>query len=372
MEFTISKDLFSKAVSRTQSIIEKKSTLPILSNVLLDASEDMVEFVATDLEVGTRGRYSAKVNKGGKITLAAKKLFEIIRELPEGDIELKGLENNWVAISSGRARFRLAGLSAEDFPTLPSFDDAEFEEFDADIIAEMIDKTSFAMSTDETRYYLNGVFIEPKVVKEKSMLRMVATDGHRLSLIERPVKSLKKLKISKGIIVPKKGINEIKKLTAEGEEPIQIALKERNIMVKRDDVEIVIRLIDGDFPDYNKVIPTKNEKKIIVDREALLHAFRRTSILSSEMTRGVKLSLKANTLEISSNTPDIGEAKEELDINYTGDKLDIGFNARYFIELLSAMDSEEVSIELSDHLSPGVIRSADDDGYTSVIMPMRL
>lgn len=372
MQFTIAKDEFLRGLSRAQSIIEKKTTLPILSNVLLEASGATLTLVATDLEVGVRSMCEAEVEKEGSVTTQAKKLFEICREIESETISFKVLANDWVEIGGGAFSSKLVGMSAEDYPVLPSTEAASEFTINGSIFSEMIDRTQFAISTNETRYYLNGVFLVSVDGEEGKILRMVATDGHRLSLCDKALPEGMEVNIDPGIIVPRKGVVELRKLLAEGEGDLVLGVKERNIVARRSGVELIIRLIDGDYPDYDQVIPKKNDQVVTCQRELLMRALRRVSIMAAELNKGVKFELKRGAVGISCKNPNLGEAEEEVNANYDGEEIKIGFNARYVIEVLGVLTDDDVVLELADALSPCVIKTPSDKGYLSVVMPMRL
>jgi DNA polymerase-3 subunit beta len=371
MKFTIAKEELLRGLARAQSVIEKKSTLPILSNVLVEAAGDIVTLVATDLEVGVRSMCEASVEAEGSITVSAKKLFEMSKELENDEVHLKVLPNDWVEISSGAFSSKLVGLSSEDFPVLPSTETEKQFTVNGSLLADMIDKTQFAISTNETRYYLNGVFFVLVDEDGKKILRMVATDGHRLSLCGKELPKEVDAEID-GVIVPKKGVVEIRKLVAEGDGDVALGIKERTVVIRRSDVELIIRLIDGDYPEYSQVVPKNNDKVVTCRLDRLSHALRRVAVMATELNKGVKMSLRRGTVQISCNNPNLGTAEESLEANYDGAGLDIGFNARYLLDVLGVVDSEDVVMEFSDPLSPCIVRIPSDAGFTAVIMPMRL
>jgi DNA polymerase-3 subunit beta len=371
MQFTIAKEELLRGLARAQSVIEKKSTLPILSNILMDAAGDAVTLVATDLEVGVRSSCEASVETKGSITVNAKKLFEICRELDSELIRFKALPNDWVEISSGAFSSRLVGLSADDFPVLPSTEaDVKFT-INGALLGAMIDKTQFAISTNETRYYLNGVYFVTGEVEGKKALRMVATDGHRLSLFGKELPEGMEVEID-GVIIPRKGVAEIRKLTAEADGDVSVGIKERTIIVKRSDVELIVRLIDGEYPEYDQVIPKNNDKIATCRSDTLVHALRRVAVMATELNKGVRVAIKRGALELSCNNPNLGAAEETLEAQYDGPPLEIGFNARYLLDVLDVVDSEDVILEFSDALSPCVVRMPSDPGFLAVVMPMRL
>ncbi|NLH49173.1 MAG: DNA polymerase III subunit beta [Myxococcales bacterium] len=371
MQFTIAKEELLRGLARAQSVIEKKSTLPILSNVLVEASGSVVTLVATDLEVGVKSLCEAVVETEGSITVNAKKLFEICKELDTDEIHLKVLPNDWVEISSGAFSSRLVGLSSEDYPVLPSADaDVQFA-INGALVGEMIDKTQFAISTNETRYYLNGIYFLTAETDAGKTLRLVATDGHRLNMCEKPLPAEIDFSID-GIIVPKKGVVELRKLVSEAEGDISLGVKERTIIARRADVELIIRLIDGEYPDYQQVVPKNNDKVITCRLDHLTRALRRVAVMATELNKGVRLSLERGALEISCNNPNLGTAEERVEAIYDGPGLEIGFNARYILDVLNVMNSEDVLLELADSLSPCIMRSPGEVGFLAVIMPMRL
>jgi DNA polymerase-3 subunit beta len=351
-----------------QSIVERRNTMPILANALLDAQKGRIQLAATDLEVGVRGIVDGEVVKAGTLTVNAKKLYEIIREIPTEQVQLKKLDNDWVEIKSGKSLFKIVGMDAREFPQFPNFDAKGQTSVPANLIRGMIERTIFAVSTDETRYSLNGVFVEESGA---GSVRMVSTDGHRLAFEEQ---ALGALGLSKGVILPRKGLGELRKLLESGDEGlVSIGFKENMALVSKDKVELFMRLIDGDFPDYTKVIPKGNPNLAKIDHDELLQALRRVSILSSERYKGVKMEFSQNNISISANNPDLGEAVEEIDADYSGAPISIGFNARYILDVLGVLGNDgEVTIELKDELSPSVIRQPGSAGYLYVLMPMRL
>lgn len=352
----------------TQSIVERRNTMPILANVLFEAVKGSIRVTATDLEVGVRGQVEGDVIKEGNITVNAKKIYEIIREVPNEQVQIKRLENDWVEIRSGKSVFKIVGIDAKEFPQFPKFDAKMLSTTPATLLREMIERTIFSVSTDETRYSLNGVYVEQG---EAGKVRMVATDGHRLAFEE---KSVGTFGLAKGVILPRKGLAELKKLLENGADgSVALGFKENLGFVAKDNIELFMRLIDGDFPDYTKVIPKGNPNIVKVEHDELLQALRRVSILSSERYKGVRLEFGDGKIVMSANNPDLGDAVEEIEAEYHGKGLSVGFNARYLIEVLTVLGGDgEIDIELKDELSPSIIRKAGVDDYLYVLMPMRL
>ena len=368
MKLRIDKDVFLKGIHRVQGIVEKRQTMPILSNILLSSLEEKIEITATDLDIGIKETRKAVVIEEGSVTVNARKLYEIIREMPEDKIELKTRENNWLEIKSGKAVFNVVGLSADEFPSIinPSMD--RLFDIDGEMLKEMIDLTLFAVSQDEARYNLNGVFFETGKDDKKGTLRMVATNGHRLAIVDK--KSNGKLDLKKGIIVPKKGIGELKKIL-EDENEVRVGILENSIVFKTEHTDLIVRLIEGEFPDYEQIVPVENDRILKVGREKLLSVVKRMSILSSDRSKGIKFTLSPGILEISVSNPDLGEAMEVLDVDYAGDNLDVIFNGRYLIDGLSAISDEGVVLEVKDVMSPGILKPGAGGAYKYIIMPMR-
>jgi DNA polymerase-3 subunit beta len=377
MELKIGIAELSKALGRSQGIVEKKSTMPILSHVLLEAKKgaDLV-VSATDLDIAVSSEHKCEVLKEGAVAVSARHLYDIVRALPEQEVVLRRAQNNYLEIRSGPSEFKLVGLPAEDFPALPRFEKVPFTDLEPGVLLEMIERTFMAVSTDETRYNLNGVYFEPSA----EALRLVATDGHRLSLSEKPLTGGFGLK--RGVILPKKGLAELKKLlseaaesgTEEGAGETKLGFVENSAILRRPGVVLSMRLIEGLFPDYKQVIPKTGDKILTVGRDRFLETLRRISLLSSEKAHAVKLELSKGSLRVLSQNPDLGDAKEDVPVEYQGDALKIGFNARYILDVLAVIRSKDVRLELADDLSPGVLRGADeaDAGFTAVVMPMRI
>jgi len=372
MHFTIEREVFVKALARVQGIVEKRSTIPILSNVLIQAENDSIKLIATDLEVGMKTSYPATIKKSGKITVSAKKLYEIIREFPEGEVSFIAKENCWIELRCGKALFNIVGLSPDEFPYFPETDEQTFVQIPAELLKEMIEKTSYAISTDETKYNLNGIYFREMQEESGSSLRLVATDGHRLALYQADVNVADISQLQKGVILPRKGVQELRKITEEGEGDVELGFFDNNAVVRRERTTVVMRLVDGEFPDYERVIPKTRDLEAYIDRDAMLHVLRRVAILASERSRGVKLRIASKMLELSSSNPELGEAREDLEIDYQGPEVVIGFNARYLLDILQNIDDETIEMVFKDQVSPALISPQGNAGYRTVIMPMRL
>jgi DNA polymerase-3 subunit beta len=368
MKIQIDREELTRGLSRVQAIVERRVGLPILSNALLRAEAGRLLLACTDLEVGVSSEHECAVATPGAITLGAKKLFEIVRELDDSVVSLQTEKDARVRIECGAARFSLLSVSAEEYPSLPSPEGIGFVELDAALVGQMIDRTIFATSTDETRYHLNGVFVE---MTEEGKLVFVATDGHRMPKTEKPVSTEVDF-LRKGIIVPRKGVGELRKLCEETDGGVELGLGDNFLLVRRPGLLLTCRLIDAEYPNWRKILPSEYRIRVLVEREPLVRAVRRISLLAHERTGGFRVGLADGTLRISASNPDLGEAREELSVDYQDAPFETGFNARYVIDALGAISSKEVYLELTNELQAASLRPADDLDYVSVVMPMRL
>lgn len=368
MRLTIDRDELLRGLARIQGIVERRGTLPVLANVLVDATDDGVSLSATDLEVGVVGSYAAEIEEGGRITLGARKLYEIARELEEAQVVLSTEEGSRIRVESGGACFSLLTIAPEEYPGLPSPDGCEFVRLESTLLGELIDRTLYAASTDETRYNLNGVYMEGDGAER---IRFVATDGHRLATVERSLPEAAPF-LERGVLVPRKGMSEIRKLCEELEGPLELGLHESFLMARWSRLVLSSRLIDGEFPNYQQVIPKEHRIRVVAERERLVHAVRRMALVAHERSRGFRLALESGELQLSTSNPDLGEARESVPADYQGDRFETAFNARYVLDTLGSIIAKEVVLELSDELAPARIRPADDPDQLSVIMPMRL
>ena len=368
MKLTITKDQLISGLQAVQNVVSSRTTLPILSNVLLRAEGERLEFTATDLDVTISSSVAATVTKPGAATVPVKKLFGIVRELSVGEIDLEVDDKNVCSVRSGASFYKIHGLAADEFPPLPKFKDDKKVTLPQDKIKGMMKKTSFAISTDESRYVLNGIFLSLKDHK----LTMVATDGRRLALVDEEVDIADN---SQGeFIVPAKAVNELNRLLLDkGEVEIRYTENQASFTLKDDkgsSILIITKLIEGNYPNYRQVIPNEVKERISLSREEFVHALRRAEIMTSEKSNSVKLTFGKNNLAITANSPEVGEARESLAINYKGKEMAIAFNPKYMIDPLNALTDDEVFIELIDELSPGVLKI--NGPFLYVVMPMRL
>jgi DNA polymerase-3 subunit beta len=364
MEVVLDRDAFLRGLQMVQNIVEPRQTLPILANVLLEADAESVRLTATDLEVGARVSVPAKVASKGAITVSARKLSEIVKELPAAAVVLKVTDTASVSLRCGGASYKLVGLSPDDFPPVVPASPEAWVSIEAKTLREMISQTSFAISHDETRYALNGVLF----VLQGKDVQMVATDGHRLALAKRS--------LGLGVggvtgIVPRKAVAEIMRVLGGGED-VQIAITENQFVLQMPNFVMTARLIEGQFPNYEAVIPKAHPRRLVIARGTLTAALRRVSVMAEERNKPVKFTLTPAALRLSAASQDLGEAEEVLDVDYAGEEIVIGFNSRYVLDAIAAIEKDHVVFELKDALSPGVIKSIEDEGYCCVIMPMRI
>ena len=365
MDFLVDRDGFFRGLQMVHNVVEPRQTLPILANVLIEAETDGVRLTATDLEVGARVSIPATITGAGKITISARKLLEIVKELPSAPLALKVQENAWVALRCGGASYKLVGLTADDFPSVGTGETTRWIAIDGKLLRDMLAQTSFAISHDENRYALNGVLF----VLNEHELRLVATDGHRLALATRDMAGPASGTTSG--IVPRKAVQEVARIVGAGES-VEIAMGDNQFMLRMPNVLLIARLIEGTFPNYEQVVPQKHPYRIPVSRSAMTAALRRVSVLSEERTRPVKFVFNPGLLKLTAYSPDFGEAEEQVEVAYDGAEMVIGFNSRYVLDALGAQASEQVVLEVKDGMSPGVVKSFEDDGSLCVIMPMRI
>lgn len=372
--FNISRDDFLTGLASLQNVTGKKGNIAILSNILIESKTDSLLLTATDLEIGIRNSLPAEILSPGAITLPAKKLFEIVRESNADQIHIEILENNWAKISAGSTAYKLAGMPNEEYPAFPEYDEKMLTSLSSDKIKELIDKTIFSVAQEgESQFNLTGVLVEKDVTDGKNMLRMVSSDGHRLSLCETTVESdLSGLKMEKIILIPRKGMQEIRKFT-EGSAEIQIAFEEKQAVIKTDHSIIIVRLMNGDFPDYKNIINMiKKEKHIELNRLPFMNSMKKMNLFTEDRYNAVQFQIKTNKLILSSQSMDIGSAKDEIAITYDDSPLKLGFNGKYFIETMQVMSSDTIKAYINSEESPCMIQGDDDPGFFSIIMPMKI
>ena len=375
MELIVAKADLQKELQLCQGVVEKRSTIPILSNVLLKATDGKLQIAATDLDVTILSACDARITNPGGVTIEARRLFDIVRSLPDDDVHITMQENNSLQVESGTAKFRLLGLPAEDYPTLPTVDVTEAYTVPLDELKTMVGKVRFAITHEETRFQLNGALL--KVQPNK--MEMVATDGHRMALINFPKGSNGKVK--KGtdltILIPRKALDEILRLEATEDGTVRFGVSENQLFFEAGERRLMARLIDVNFPNYMEVISRDNDRKVMVDRERLLSTIRRISLVANERTRAVRFDFAPGKLTVSSTNPELGDARETVPIDYAGNPFFVGLNAAYVTDFLSAVDTPQVSLDLKDENSQCIGRPSSNAedlvyDYLYVVMPMRL
>src|ERR1700753_927694 len=370
MEFSVSKSALLNELSTTQGVVERKTTIPILSNFLVEAKGDRLNITATDLELSIRTSCEAKVKKEGAGTIPAKKLLELVRLLPEGEIKFKLLENHWVEIVADKKKYKLVGMAKENFPALPAMPHT-LVKISAPVMESLISKTKFAISMEESRYTLNGGFL----ISKPDTLPMVATDGHRLALAETDQK-LAGLNGEMKVLIPKKAMDEVSKLasSADSEAQIEFAKDESHLFFQVGHRLLISRILTGQFPNYEAVLPRDNSKTVTIERSELSDAVKRVSQLADQRSHAVKLAVSRDGIEISASSPEYGEAKENIEKEYKGDPISIGFNSSYMLDFLAAAADGPISIEVTDEQSAGQMRLLAHESYRYryIIMPMRI
>ena len=368
MELVVRKTELLRELQLFQGIVERKNTIPILANVLLEANGEEVRLLATDLEVGLRSRCPASVAKGGALTLPAKKLYEIIKALPETDVRIEQ-DSTTVTVAADRFDSKMQTLPREDFPTVPDVTGVGRTTLSAKAIRDMVARTQFAITSEDTRYFLNGA----QLVLRPDSMTLVATDGHRLALVTVPREAPKSEPEAK-VILPKKTLLELSKLLSEEGAEIEYEHTENHLFFKVGERLLISRKIDGQFPAYERVIPKGNDKRVEFERDRITNAIKRVALLSNERSRAVKFQIDKNKVDVTSSSPEFGEAHELLMVDYAGPALQICFNAQYVLDFLTVVETDSVALELKDEVSQAVMKPIGAEGYdyTYVIMPMRI
>lgn len=366
MNIIINRETLLTPLQQVIGAVERKQTIAILGNVLIQSKDGKISLTATDLEIELVAKLDSSINEDFATTIPARKLLDICKALPENSDIKFSLEDNSVKLTSARTRFTLSCLPAKDFPRLDEIDSTVTFEIPQKILKNLFDKTAFAMAQQDVRYYLNGMLLELK----KDQIKLVATDGHRLALSE--IESTIDINSEKQIIIPRKGVMEMARLLTSGESVANVKISQNHICIETEELVFTSKLIDGKFPDYNRVIPLDGNKILKVDRALLRQALQRISILSNEKYRGIRLTLGENNLVIQANNPDQEEAIEEISVEYEETDIEIGFNVTYLLDVLSVIDSDEVAIKLKDANSSCIITAPQNEQFRYVVMPMRL
>lgn len=366
MKFICKRSDLMHGVQTVINAVSNRNTLPILSNILFETDEQQLRLSTTDLEVSIKCHITADITDSGSITIPAKRLSEIVRELPDQDISVSVNDNHLITMICGKSTFKLNGLPKDEYPVLPKVKKDKGFNLSKSLLQSIIKKIIFSVSTDETRYVLNGVLV---MVNEEKLL-MVSTDGHRLSLFNQSLEKAPNQKFNH--IVPAKALQELNKIL-DDEGDVNIQLNDNQIIFSTADVVLMSRLIDGQFPNYEQVIPKQSDKKIVIDTNQLLAATRRVALMASDKSNSVKYAISQGKMVITANTPEVGEAEEEIEVNYQGDNIAVAFNAKYNLDVLKNMGSDQCSLELTTNLNPGLFKPVqEDDHYLCVVMPMRI
>src|SRR5262245_11759316 len=367
MKLTIDRNALMRALSHVQAVVERRNTIPILSNILLKAEGDRLSLTATDLDIEATDAAEAKIKKSGEVTAPAQTLFDVVRKLPDGSEISLDLSESRLSISSGKSRFALPTLPAADFQTMAKEPAPTKFEIEAAELRRLIDKTRFAISTEETRYYLNGIYLHHD---KSGVLRAVATDGHRLALAE--TKSPKGANTLKGVIVPRKAVAEARRLLDDAPETVTVEASDSKIVFHIGEAVLTSKLIDGSFPDYQRVIPKENGKILTIDNKSFSAAVDRVATVSAERSRSVKLSMASGKLTLAVSHSETGQGTEELEADYDSEPMEIGFNAKYLLDVAQQIEAEETRIEFNDSASPARVLDAKDSGSQYVLMPLRV
>ena len=370
----ISKNVFLEALNALQNITNKRGTLAILSNILIETDGDNILLTATDLEVGLKIKIPAEIKESGNLTLPSKKIFEIVRESGSSSINIEETENSWVIIHAGLSTYNLAGMPSDEFPEFPEFNEDTFLSFDAHVFSDLIEKIIYSIASEqENNYVLTSILFEKEKRDNRSYLRMISSDGHRLSVMEKDVSTdVDNLILGKMTLIPKKGIQEFKKF-CETRDSVHISFEEKQLIIKDDNAIMVIRLKQGEFPPYKAIIDSIQQKnKIKINRLPFLESLKRINLFTEDIFHTIQLEIMDEKMILSSQNADIGNAKDEQTIIYNGEPLTLGFNCRFFIETLQVMESDTVDAYINSNNSPCLLKSDFDEGFLSIIMPMQL
>jgi DNA polymerase-3 subunit beta len=370
----IAKNIFLEALNAIQNITNKKGTLAIISNILIETNNNNIFLTATDLEVGLKIKIPAEIKESGSLTLPSKKIFEIVRESGSDIISIEETENSWVIINAGLSTYNLAGMPSDDFPEFPSFNEETFISFDAHVFSELIDKIIYSIANEqENNYLLTCVLFEKEKRDNKSYIRMISSDGHRLSIMEKDVATdVDNLNINAMTLIPKKGIQEIKKF-CENRDNVQISFEEKQLVIKDENAIMVIRLKQGEFPPYRAIIDAVQlQNKIKINRVPFLESLKRINLFTEDIFHTIQLEIRDKKMILSSQNANIGNAKDEQPIIYNGEPLTLGFNCRFFIETLQVMECDTVDAYINSNNSPCLLKSDFDEGFLSIVMPIQL
>ncbi|WP_319587326.1 DNA polymerase III subunit beta [uncultured Desulfobulbus sp.] len=373
-QFNISRDDLLRAISAQQNITSKKGTLAILSNVLMEVKPEHVVLTGTDLEIGLKQTIPAEVIETGILTLPAKKLFELARESGSTTISFKELDNNWVEITAGSSLYRLAGMVADEFPQFPYYDEQKMIQIESAVMADLVDKTVFSIALDkENMFTLTAAMLQKVKTDDKLYLKMISSDGHRLTIMSREVDaSLDGLQMNSATLIPRRGVQEIRKF-CENKNVFSFGIEEKQAVLKNEDSLLVIRLMEGDFPDFQGLLNVlSKDNSLHINRLRFLEGLKRINLFTEDLFHAIKIDIEENKMVLTSQNADFGSAKDEFTIDYNGQPLSLGFNCRYFIESLQVMEGTIITASINSQESPCMITSDEDTGFLSIIMPMKI
>ena len=375
LAINVSKEDFLPALNSLQSITGKKGTMAILANILIQTQENFIELISTDLEVAIKKNVAAEILSPGSLTLPAKILYEIVRESGSDNIKIEEKDKNWARIKAGSSMYNLAGTSSEEYPKFPEYNEEYLISLPCELIRELIDKTIFSAAQErESNYTLTGILLEKENKEEgTSFLKMVSSDGHRLSIMEKELdKESENISLEKNTLIPRKGVSEIKKV-CEGQKNFSLGADKKQLVIQTKNSLMIVRLMNGEFPDYKSIVNVIEKDNVIeIDRSKFLESLKRTNLFSEDTFNAIQLTVEDQKLILSSQNMDFGNAKDEMSINYTGDPLDLGFNCRYFIDTLQVMRSDTIKAYVNSDQSPCLIEGDNDQGFISIIMPMKI
>jgi DNA polymerase III subunit beta len=374
MKIQMSREDLLTALQRVQGVVEKRNTMPILANILLEAKPEGLDIVATDLEIGMRGLYKAHVLESGSVTFSARTLFEILKEVKQPEIELAVQENHWVTVKAGKSQFRMMGLPSKDYPGLPAIEREGLMAIPAGGLLQLLKKTVFAVGEKDTRYVLNGLLVTLIPNGKSVLVRLVGTDGHRLAWAEEEITPENQAvpPSETKVIIPKKAALEIRRLLEEDDEQPLLGFTKNMLILRKSGLVLTSRIMDGTYPNYQQVVPKEGSKKVTVGKTDLEGALRRVAILSRDKAHAVKLTVAADHIHLSSKSPDLGEADEDIPATFPGENFEAGFNARYFLDVLSVIETEDLTLQMETPLSPCLIQEPGNSHFKAVVMPVKV
>ncbi|MCX7958044.1 MAG: DNA polymerase III subunit beta [Deltaproteobacteria bacterium] len=369
MKITLQKAEIEKAINFTQGIIDKRTTNPILSNILFSASDDKLELYSTNMDISSINQIGANVETAGRAVVSAKMLFDIIRKFPPGEIQMRRMDNNWLELKSSSVQYKIAGLHPEEYPTIEKPKKSDYITIKSKVLLKLLRKTLFAVSTEDVKKILGGILFD---FSEENYMKLVATDGHRLALVREPANMKIKKKGDSSVVLPRKGMQELQKILEETDEDIKVSIDEKMAVFRTETKTLMMKVLEGSFPDYNQVMPRENDKILRINRQRFYDALSRMVIVSAERSNIVRISFSEEGIVVSSESPNEGEGKEFVEAEYKGTKMDMGFNARFIMDIMEVADEEIIEMKLLDELSAVLVKPAQDENFLNVVMPVRM